>query len=173
MASKLLLRLIDEAIVPAFMLLGIKILAVLVIVYMYQIPWEFSPVSVFPTILFEDINATMFVSTYSTLAMYLFAILGLIWVLLRAYYLHDTHISPRTVLQLLSMNASWLISASHDLYHKGLVWLSYVWLITGLIGIHTILGLNALWLLVVGIIVSTLVTWLFIADVEREIRIAA
>lgn len=162
---------IDEAVIPALVLLISKVVAVFFLIQWFNLSWKFDTVSVVPNVVFENPEVTLFVSAISTLVMFVVAVVGLLWVLVRAYHLHDTHISPSLVLSLLSWNMSWVIGTSHELYHQGIVWLSYIWLITLMVAVHAFIGLSYVWELLAMLMVSAAVTWLFIADVERELQV--
>lgn len=169
MVSRILLRLIDEAVLPAVVVLVAKILAVVSLIYFLKLDWQFNTTSLIPEILFESSETVTFVNSYSNLFLYLVILLGLGWVLVRAYHLHDTHIAPSFVLQLLSWNLTGLLSSSDEVYHQGFIWFSYLWLVTLLIGLNTFLGLNYLWIFIFAIACSLFASWVLVADVEREI----
>ena len=169
MPSKIILRLIKEALLPAFLILGSKLLCIVIIVGLFSVSWQVESTSFIPRLVFPDADYTIFINSYSNLGVFLVVLVGLVWVLTKAYHFHDTHVSPAFVLQLLSWNLSWLLTDSHEVYHKGVTWVSYLWLVALYIGIQTVMGVNYLWVLVFVLIASIMVTWYFIADVEREL----
>jgi len=171
MASRVLLRLIDEAIIPAIIIFMSKLFAVVFLIQWLGARWEFNTLSFFPGVTFQDSATLIFVNSYSSLFMFIVVFLGLGWVLTKAHHFHDTHISPGFVLQLLSWNLTNVISSTHELFHQGVVWFSYLWLTTLLIGFHVVVGSTFLWVFVVALIGSLFPTWILISDVEREVTV--
>lgn len=171
MASRVLLRLIEEAIVPAIIIFVAKLFAVVFLIQWLGAQWQFNTLSAFPSVSFTDGATLLFVDSYSNLFMFIVAVMGLAWVLTKAHHFHDTHISPRFVLQLLSWNLTGIISTSNDLFHEGVVWFSYVWLATLFIGLHVLMGTTFLWVFIVALLVSIVMTWFLVSDIEREVSI--
>ncbi len=169
MFSKILLRLTKEALFPAVLILLSKVAAIMVFVHAFSLAWGLEVKTFVPDFVFENQDVSVFVNSYSNLFVFLVVVFGFAWVLARAYYFHDTHIKPSLILRLLSWNLTGLLTSSHEIYHKGIVWISYLWLITLLIGVHTLLGINYIWIFVFALASTILATWYFIADVEREI----
>lgn len=169
MASRILLRLISESLLPAAAVFFAKVITVVFLIQWFGLAWGINTLSAVPGIAFSDLATTIFVNSYSNLVMLLVVVIGLMWVLVKAYHLHDTHVSPSFVLQLLSWNLTGLLSNSSEIYHQGLVWLSYMWLVTLLTGFQAYIGTNYFWGFGFALIVSLLATWFFIADVEREV----
>jgi len=170
MASRILLRLIDEAIVPAIVVVVAKVGAVVFLVRWLDLGWHFNTETLLPSVVFENAEVGVWVNSYSNLFLYLVVLTGLIWVLVKAYHFHDRHVAPAFVLQLLSWNLTGLLASSEDIYHQGVIWISYLWLVTVLIAAHFLLGVTFGWILVVAGVLSLLATWLLIADVEREVE---
>lgn len=171
MASRVLLRLIDEAIIPAIVIFVAKLFAVVFLIQWLGARWEFNTLSIFPGISFEDTATLNFVNSYSNLFMYIVVVSGFAWVLTKAHHFHDTHISPSFVLQLLSWNLTGIISSTHELFHEGIVWFSYLWLATFLIGFHVLIGSTFLWIFIIALVVSIIMTWFLVSDVEREVAL--
>jgi hypothetical protein len=169
MLSTILLRLIKEALLPAVFIIGSKVVSVIVLAQAFSVAWDVELSSFLPNFVFEDQVTSVFINSYSNLFMYIVVIIGFAWVLTRAYHFHDTHIKPARILQLLAWNLTGLLTNSEDIYHKGIVWISYIWLVTLLIGIHALMGLNYVWMSVFALGSSVIATWYFIADVEREV----
>lgn len=169
MPSKLIARLISEALLPALLIVGGKIVSVYVLAQSFQLSWHLNPESLLPNFVFSDQAVTIFVNSYSNLIVYGLVMFGFMWGLARAYHFHDTHVSPALVLKLLAHNLTRLLGGTQELYQKSGVWLSYVWLVTLFIGFHVLVGLTYWWVFVLVVVLSLIATWYFIADVEREL----
>jgi hypothetical protein len=165
MFSKLLVKLIDQAIVPAVILLSTRIMSIIGISVYLDIPYEINRSG----FTFTNPNDYVLVNTYSTFFMLLVLFFGLFYILLKAFILHDTHIAPHLSARLANLNLSSFIQASFDLYSQGSIWLSYTFLLTAVTGIMSLFGLVTAWVFVVGLILSVLATVLLVFDVENEL----
>jgi len=168
MISRILLRLIDEAIVPAILVIGVKILGMFAVTKVFGYTWSLDLTSFFG-LRFESREALLAVNSYSNLLVLLVLGAGLLWIIIRAVHLHDTHISPRLALRLFSWDLSHLVTTSVDVYHQAVVWLSYLWLFVLLGIIHAATGLAYGWTAAIGFTIAAFFTWLVISDVEREV----
>ena len=171
MASKILLKLIDEAILPAIFTICAKILSLAVIIYLARIPWHLSTLGSFPTLTFASSNDLIFVNSYSNLIMFLIIVLGLLWILTRAHVFHDTHISPSLTLRLLSWDLTDLLTTSFNIYQKSVIWFAFLWLALLFLGLQVLLGISYFWIFVVAAVITVFLTWLLIEDLERELKI--
>lgn len=169
MVSKILLKLVDEAIFPAILVLAAKILGLLVIVWLFGLSWQVSPDTTLPAISFGSKGELLKANSYSNLIMFGIVATGLLWILVRAHTFHDTHISPSMALKLLSWGATGLLINTFEAYSQAIVWFSYLWLTFFLIVLHTIFTLSFAWVAIVCFVLSVFLTWLFVVDVEREI----
>ena len=169
MASRILLRLVDEAILPAVLVVFTKLASLAIIIYALQLDWRLNTTSAFPSLELGNHEQLLMVNSLSNLPVLIVISLGLLWILLRAYRLHDTHVTPSLTLKLLSWNLTRLLGTSYEIYNQAIVWLSYLWLVFFLMIIHTVVKLNYPWITVAAFGLNLFLTWLFIDDVEREI----
>lgn len=167
MISRILLRLIDEAIVPAVLVIGAKVLGMWGIASLLGYEWRINVHSSFGIEL-PSRDALLVVNSYSNLLVLIVLGAGLLWIIFRAVHLHDTHISPKLVLRLLSWDLTRLVTSSVDVYHQAIVWLSYLWLFVLLGIVHAVAGLAYGWTTAIGFTIAAFLTWLIIADIERE-----
>lgn len=169
MASKILLKLIDEAILPAVLLIGSKIVSLAALVWFWGLPWQFSSTSPIPTVSFENPKDLLLTNSYSNLFMFAVIVLGLSWILFRAHLLHDTHILPSLTLKLLSWDLTGFLVSSFDVFHQAVVWFAFLWLSLLSIGLQVVLGVTYFWIFAVALLVTLFLSWLLIEDVEREL----
>lgn len=172
MASKILLKLIDEAILPAIFTITAKILSLALIIALAQISWQFSLSTTFPTISFTNANDLIFVNSYSNLIMFLIIVVGFLGVLARAHIFHDTHILPSLTLRLLSWDLTSLLSSSRQIFQKAVVWFAFLWLSVLFLGLQVVLGINYFWIFLLAVVVSIFLTWVLVEDIERELAIS-
>lgn len=169
MASKLLLRLIDEAILPAVLVVFTKLVSLAALIRIFNYSWELKTSAAFPSLQMGTHAQLVVVNSYSNLVTFAVVAAGLVWILAKAYHFHDTHVAPTMTLKLLSWNLTGLLSNSHEIYHQAVIWLSYLWLIFSLMIIHSAVGLQFVWLTVAVFAATIFLSWLFIHDIEREV----
>lgn len=171
MASKILLKLIDEAILPAVLVIGGKVISLAALVWFLGLSWQFSTTTLIPTVSFDNPVDLLLVNSYSNLVMFVVIAAGLFWVLFRAHVLHDTHISPSLTLKLLTWDLTAFLTSSFDVFHQAVVWFAFLWLVLLSLGLHVVLGITYFWVFVIALVFSLLLTWLLIEDIERELAL--
>ncbi len=171
MVSKILLRLIDETIIPAVLVVVTKVISMWLVTVVFGIDWQLSLSVTSRGIEFASREGLLMVNSYSNLIVVLVLGIGLVWLLAQAYHFHETHISPSFTLRLLSLNLTRLITSSVEIYHKALVWLSYLWLVVVVSLVHTLLDISYGWVTGVSFAIAAFLTWLFVNDLERELPI--
>jgi len=164
MFSKILIKLVDEAIVPAILLIVTRILSVILIGQYYAIEYVLTP-SGFTYSRYEDY---VMVNSYSTLAMICVLALGLFYVLVKSLVFHETHIKPNITARLFALRLSSIMQTSFDLYTQGVVWLSYSYLFLLVSGVMAIFGSMYPWVFFVSLVLTISSTYLFVLDVEKE-----
>lgn len=165
MFSKILIKLIDEAITPALTLVAVRILSIFFICNYFNIEFTLGPTG----FLFRNEEQYRFVNSYSLLSLILVLALGLVYVLVKAYLFHETHIKPGDTAKLYSLKLSSFIQSSFDLYSQGAIWLSYSYLMLFTLIIMALFQLVYLWVFLLALVLVVVLTVLFVLDVEREL----
>jgi hypothetical protein len=165
MISRTLVRLIDQAITPAILLLCARITSVILISYLSEIKLVFSSRGFY----FGNAQDYLYVNSYSTLAMIVVLAAGLLYVLLKAFIFHDTHISPGLTAKLFHYRLTTLIQSSFELYSQGVIWLIYLYLIAVVTLILSLFGLIYQWIFYVSLVMSVISSVVLIIDIENEI----
>jgi len=170
MASKILLRLISEAVVPAFLLLASKVGSLFLFNYLFKIPWDFgfAESSIIPTLAYSSISDAALAHSASNLLMFGVVFLGCGWVVVKAVHFHQTHISPKRSAKLAEINLLKLLTSSYDLYHQAAVWFIFLWASILILLIYSLTGLTEWWITVLGFFSSLIFTYLLIDDIEKE-----
>ncbi|MBI4091489.1 hypothetical protein HY419_01910, partial [candidate division WWE3 bacterium] len=167
MFSRILIKLIDEAVLPAVLLVAARIIGVIAVAKYYDIPIE-NGKGVLP-FYFSDPRDFVVVNSYATLFMFAVIFAGGVFFLLKSRVLHDSHISPHTAAKVFSLNLGSFVKTSFDLYSEGAIWLSYSYLLTLVMGLQVYFGIVYSWLFLLSLCLSVLLTLVFVSDVEREI----
>jgi len=163
-------KLVKEAFLPAFVLVITKLLSMLALPallgYQYSVEWVWT---IFPlSFVFETTEQALVVNSYANLVMYGMIFVGFFWVLVKSYHFHDSHIKPRTSAKLSELKMLHLITTSFELYHTAFVWFCFMWLSVIVISIYYLLGLSFIWVFIGTFLVSVLMTYLLIDDLEKE-----
>lgn len=124
MFSKILIKLVDQAIVPAILLLVTRVVSIVVLSRYYGVSLSIDETG----FVFENPQAYMLVNSCSILSMILILSLGIFYILLKSFYTHDSHISPHLTAKLYSLRVSSFIQTSFDIYSQATVWMSYLYL---------------------------------------------
>jgi len=167
MFSRILIKLIDQAIVPAIFLLTVKIVATVGISRYLGIDFTVGQTG----FVFESTDDYLKISSYSTFAMVVALAVGLFYILFKSMIFHDSHISPKLTAKLFSLRLSTFIQGSFDLYSQGAIWMSYSYLLMLVTGIMSIFGMIYSWVFYSSLILTALSTVFFVLDVENEMKI--
>lgn len=175
MIAKSIIKLIDEAIIPALVLILAKMAGLYISIYFLHLAFEVKANSfliVLPAINFVSFPDYVKAENYSNLAMFLAVSVGTILVLVRAHFFHESHIHPKLQARLASLNMESLIAESYHLYHQAVIWIIFLWLTVGFLIISTILGLTYPQISIIAFLVAANFSWVFAIDVEREIELS-
>ncbi|MFC1780133.1 hypothetical protein ACFLY9_00345 [Patescibacteria group bacterium] len=173
--SKSLVKLVDAALVPAAIMILGKVIGLWFVNIAFKLDWSiitdsnnFFSVKIEYATLSEQITAT----SYSNLIMYLFVFAGFLFVLIRALYLHSSHITPSMIAKLATNNLLNLITDSFEIYHKASVWLIMLWLALIALTVNVLLGRAYPWTGVISVLCTVLATVILLRDVAKEVEIA-
>lgn len=171
--SKFLVKLVDEAIFPAALLIAAKAIGVMVVNLSFGFDWTIDTVFksiLTPMLIYSSQEEALAVASYSNLIMYIAVFIGMSTVIVKAFYLHDTHIRPQTVLKLAKMDLLNMVQSSLQLFHQSLIWFAFQLLTTLFIVANYLQGITYGWI-AVATIVTTLVTfWMLIKDIDLELE---
>lgn len=165
MVSKTLVKLIDEAIIPAVALVCAKILGTILVSLYFNLNATLTKTG----ITFSSPDDYIKANSYSSLIMFAVIMLGLLWVVVRARSLHETHVTPTLTAKLASLRLLPLVQDTITIYSSAIVWLSYAWLTAAILVLQSAFGLSYPWVTVLSFFVVFTSTWLLIADIEREV----
>jgi hypothetical protein len=167
MLSKVLVKLIDRAIVPAILLLATRVVSIVLISRYFGLPVNISKSG----FVFESFSDFVKVNSYSTLIMTFVLVLGLIYILIKSLAFHESHIKPSLSAKMFSLKVQHVIQGSFHLYSEAAIWLSYAYLLLLFSGIMLVSKLLYTWVFYITVGVTLISTALFIFDVEEELKI--
>ncbi|HAZ29643.1 TPA: hypothetical protein DCY43_02750 [candidate division WWE3 bacterium] len=165
MFSKLLVKLIDEAIVPAIYLITARVVSLVFIAHLFNIRVSLGSQG----FVYNSQADYMLVNSYSLLFMIGALCIGLAHIVVKSVVFHDTHITPPLAAKLFSAKAQHLIQDSFHLYSQGVIWMSYLYFLTIGAWVMSMFDILYTWVVYVAFGLAVLFSYVFIVDVEREI----
>ncbi len=169
MFSKILIKLIDQAIVPALLLVAVRMISVVLISNQLGIPYVVGPAG----LTFNNPQHYLTINSYSILSIFVTLTIGLSYVLIKTFVFHNSHVDPQTTATIFSLRLSHFIQNSFDLYSQGVIWISYLYLMLLMSGVMALFGLLFPWVFYTGLVLGVITTIMFVIDVEREINLNA
>lgn len=175
MVVKITIKLIDEAIIPALLLIVSKIVGLFLVNYFLNLAFEINYrgfLNFLPSISYLSTQNYILAENYSNLAMLASCAAGTLYIIAKAHFLHDSHIAPKLQQKLATLNLEKLISTNLRLYHQAAIWLLFLWLITGFLTISTIFGVTYWQITALSAFIAVNSSWLIFVDIQKEIEIA-
>ncbi|MDO8260533.1 MAG: hypothetical protein Q7T50_03505, partial [Candidatus Magasanikbacteria bacterium] len=108
MFSKILIKLIDQSIVPAVLLIATRVISIILITNYFGIKFDLG-VGGFA---YNTTKDYVLVNSFSTFTMIATLAVGLSYILLKSLIFHETHISPQLSANLMSLKLSSFIQSS-------------------------------------------------------------
>src|SRR3990167_3092 len=175
MVAKSLVKLIDEAIVPALLLILVKGMGLFLTVFFLKLPFDLEFRSIFgilPSFRFATLQGYIAAENYSNLAMFVAVAAGAIIVILKAHFLHESHIHPKLHARLIALNLERLVQSSYHLYHQAAIWLIFLWLTFGFLTLSSIAKITYPQITIAAFLISANLSWVFALDIEKEIELS-
>ena len=171
MLARTFTKILDESIVPAVIIIAGKILGLTLANIVNNLPYTImTGGSILPwTVVYNSTSEGNIANTFSNLVMYLVVFSGFLVVLIRAHYLHDTHLPPKLAGRLLKLRLFHFVTTTFEIYHQALVWLSFLWITTLVLFFYT-LGGGSITITMIGFLLSFIATYLYMKDVDVEIE---
>ena len=175
MISKSLIKLIDEAIVPAVLLILAKGAGLFAAIALLNLPFTLdyrSILGILPSLRFTTLQAYITAENYSNLAMFVSIAAGSIVVILKAHFLHESHIHPKLHARLIALNLERFVQSSYHLYHQAAIWLVFMWLTFGLLTLSSIAKITYAQITIAAFLTVANLSWVFALDLEKEIELS-
>ncbi|MBI4037702.1 hypothetical protein HY382_01490 [Candidatus Curtissbacteria bacterium] len=175
MVPKTVIKLIDEAIIPAILLISAKIFGLIGASLIFGLPFSIHGrkiLAILPSVQFANFQDYIVAENYSNLAMFIAAAAGTMYILVKAHFFHESHIHPKLQAKLAKLNLESLITPSYHLYHQAAIWLTFLWLTVAFMFISSILKITYPQITIIAFIVAANFSWVFAIDVEKEIELS-
>jgi len=174
MFSRILIKLIDQAIVPAVLLIAVRVVSVLAIANYLQLKITLSGNGFSIT---DQINSSsvtpetyVVINSYSTLSIVVTMAVILFFIITKSLVLHDSHIKPGLAAKMFSLKLSHFIQNSFQIYSQALVWMAYLYMLGAVSVVMALNGTLYAWVFFVTLSLAIISTAVFIIDVEYEIN---
>lgn len=154
------------------MLVLAKIIAFWIVLSFFNIAWSInfdsqSFLGMYPILKNSDLIA--FVTTTDVIFVSIM-IVGLIYYLFVAKYLHNTHVSPRVIAKLAKYNMLFLIKDNFKLYHEIVMWFIFTWIANVLVLANSFTGKTMIGVPTFSILFTAFLTVVFIKDACLELE---
>jgi len=126
------LKLLDETILPVFLIFGAKIGGLLLANIVFNLNWEpsFTQFSLStPFVRYLDPNSAQLARDVGTIAMFAAIAVGFGWVVFRAHELHLAYLHPSIIKKLFLAGKDKLLVDSFEIYHQAASWLALTWFV--------------------------------------------
>ena len=121
MLSKILVKLIDKAIIPTILLLSARVISIVLVAKYMDINIKINSEGLITQNSAEYVK----LNSYSILFMLAMLIIGLMYIATKGLVFHDSHIKPTITSRLFSIKAKSLIQSSSEIYPQWGVWALY------------------------------------------------
>lgn len=169
--SKSLIKIVDNSLLPASILILSKFLGIVFIVKISGISWSAKEYSdnLFSVGNSLPLNEVKTVVTYSDLIMFIVMAIFLSFNIFRAVYLHNTHVDPKLVNKLAKTNLLGLIQDSYHIYHQAVSWLIFGIIANAVILTNVFSGTTEIAVGLAATVFTLLITAILIQDVYKEL----
>lgn len=174
LVPKTVVKLIDEAIIPAVLIVSAKVVGVLAVSLIFGekiVVSQAAFLKILPVISHSSYQGYYLVNSWSNAIMFVVTLVGSSIIIIKAHFFHQSHIKPSFHAKLARLKLSGLVASTFSLYHQAAIWLLYLWLIISFVVVEAYLKSSSIVLAVIAILVGINATWLLISDVEHELEI--
>ena len=170
--SKILRRALKIAILPASLLITGKFLSMFFLIsyfgFGFNIQTAYSGLLDIQVAL-DNVKAVNLVNSYSNLFVLLVILIPIIYMSFRKIILQNTLENPRTVAKLTRLNIlKWITNEKTSILTM-LIWVIFLWIITGVIVSSTLTDTTYSWIAIFATVASILSTWGLVKTFEVEL----
>lgn len=149
---------------PSAITCGLKVFYFLLLSTIYDVSFVRTPIGV----IYNNFDNFVFVNTLSNVLTFATLFVGLCYLLFKAFFLHDIHISPRLSAFLYAQNLQKFVTSSLTLYVNLFSWLLFNYLMVFLILFQAILFYESYMTFFVTFFLTLFATVLVIVDLEKD-----
>jgi hypothetical protein len=164
--SKTLIKLVDEAILPAFLIVGLKVISIgavnniLTLTYYYQNLGKLY----YP----KPLDAFL-VNTFSDVFVYLGIVLGVVFLIIKLLYFSDNKTNVKLVRRLAHSHRLRFIQTSIELYQILFVWMVFLTGLTVYVIARVIAGIDNSFVIIPVLVIYLPICLVILREVEQDI----
>ncbi len=173
--SKIFVKILDASILPASTMIVAKLIGLYITVKIFDIKWGIQTISdtlISSRPIILNTNDITLVSSYSDLFLLFVMLIGFSWQVIKAVYFHNTHVKPKIISRLAIHGLLNLIKSSFEVYKTATVWLIFLWLTNASIIINIFANKTEVWIGMLGLIVSIILSVILLHDASYEIHLS-
>ncbi len=171
--SKLLQRILSAAIFPAALMIVSKLIGMYLANRLFNLGWSITTESqgfFSVQVIYPDAQSAIMCNSYSNLFMLSMLLVGNLFLIFEAYFLHSSHQNPKVLVKLVQFDfVAWLTDSS-SLFPKLAVWIAFFWTATIICIVQAIQLINYNWIAISAFVIAIVISWLAIRDFEQEIK---
>ena len=168
MISKILLKLIDQSIIPAVLVVITRLVSLVLISDYYNIEYTLQKNG----FILDFSKDYLLLNSYSILSIIAICTLGITFTIISSNVFHHEYIKPSVTATLFSIRMSYLIKNSFEIYTKAAVWISYLWLLTFTTGVMLFHGSIFSFVFYISTTVTVVMSVILIIDVEKKTNVS-
>jgi hypothetical protein len=170
--SKMLIKIVDESIVPSLALVFSKIGGIMIGIIIFDLDFEIVKTinsNVFPYELrFNSFNGLISVNTLSNILMLIVPLIGFYISIYKMNNFQDSRLTPSKIIKIADKDRLSSIEKSEDVYIKAIVWLCYSWLAIILTTISVLKVESHVWTAVLSVIFGIISTLILVKNLEID-----
>lgn len=170
--SKSLIKLLDNALLPAALMVVGKFTGILITMQIFGINFVIkeTPNNVFAFQTLLSSQDALLVTSYSDLIMFSILAIGFSICIVRAVFFHNSHVSLSLLTRLAHRNLLNMIQNSYEIYHTASIWLFFLWISCIMVASNALSHLIYNWVGIAVFVAAILLSIVFFQDVYREVE---
>ena len=166
MVSKTLLKLVDEAVLPSFLIIGVKVISIALITGLLNISFYYQNIGV---IYLEKFSNVIYVNSYSDLITYSVILSGVVFILIKLLFFTHNKVNPEVYMRLAKHNRLSFIQSLSELYHIFFIWLGFLFLMTIFMLVRSLLLIDYIQLGIIATSVFVFLMFITVKEVEKDL----
>lgn len=162
--NKLFAKFVWYSLVPSLVLFSTKIVSMLILASAYSVGYQKTPQGIY----FSNFENFIFINNVSNIITFFVMFSFCVVLLIKAYFFHTSHVTPKFSAWLNIQNLEHLMVGSIDLYLKSISWVFFLWLTVILMFGHAVIGIATFNYFFIAFFFAILTTVFLVVDLEHD-----
>lgn len=149
---------------PAILIFVSKVTLTFVLSYIFGISYKISDQG----ILYQNVEDYIYLNNITNILTFIILFSFSLWYLIKAYFLHESHISPKFSVWLAVQDLAHLVTGSMGIYLRVISYGFFNWLYTLIIAFYALSGMGSYYVLYVAASLTLVYTVCATLDIERD-----